>query len=291
MALSVTSPSHRRVAPEVTLRRPHRPVRADFPHTVLPVMAAQDPRRDGVGLFTGFRVSVYPARDPTPSHHQAASFPTPRLRRSPFACFTTVLWSCYDCPQFPALPSAFPALDRAALWLTSLVRSSRPGSPRPARLGVVNRFHPLPVFGPQGTCGSPKFPENPIVPLPCSRTPAEPWCLAFAAPRCCPPTRERGGPQRPRVISELYYTASALAVYASCRHHWRRRKTRFRGWPTFPGWDSSVPTEFCWEVSAFGLPLPWASLGAVPIHTVGSISTYGVYREGPRRGYGAVPVK
>ena len=109
---------------------------------------------------------------------------------------------------------------------------------------------------PKDDVGSHKFPENPVVPLPCSRTPAEPWCLAFTAPRCCPPTRERRGPQRPRVISELYHTASALAVYASCRHHWRRRKTRFRGWPTFPGWDSSLPTEFCREVSAFRRPLP-----------------------------------
>jgi len=30
-------------------------------------------------------------------------------------------------------------------------------------------------------------------------------------------------------LSELYHTALALAVYASCRHYWRRRKTRFRG--------------------------------------------------------------
>jgi hypothetical protein len=57
-------------------------------------------------------------------------------------------------------------------------------------------------------------------------------------------------------LSELYRMASALAVYASCRHRWRRRKTRFRGWPAFPGWDSSLPTEFCREVSAFRLPLP-----------------------------------
>ena len=131
--------------------------------------------------------------------------------------------------SFPPIPPHLPALGQAALWLTSLVRSPWPGSPRPVRLGVINRFHPLPVFGPQGTCGSPKFPENPIVPMPCSRTPAEPRCLAFPAPRGCPPTTVRRGPQRPREISELYHTASALAVYASCRHLRRRRKTRFRG--------------------------------------------------------------
>ena len=45
------------------------------------------------------------------------------------------------------------------------------------------------------------------------------------------------------IISMLNHTASALAVYASCRHLWRLRKTRFRGWPTFSGWDW-LPTEF-----------------------------------------------
>src|SRR5208283_3236233 len=47
-------------------------------------------------------------------------------------------------------PPHFPALGRAALWLTSLVRSRSPGSPRAARLGVVGRFHPVPAFGPKG---------------------------------------------------------------------------------------------------------------------------------------------
>jgi hypothetical protein len=95
--------------------------------------------------------------------------------------------------SFPPYPPPRPALGQAALWLTPHVRSPRPGSPRPARLAVINRFHPIPVFGPQGTCGSPKFPENPSVPMPCSRTPAEPWCLAFAAPRCAPRQRNAEG--------------------------------------------------------------------------------------------------
>jgi len=49
-----------------------------------------------------------------------------------------------------------------------------------------------------------------------------------------PSVRQRKLQQR-TVISRLIHTASALAVYASCRHLWRRRKTRFRGWPAFPG--------------------------------------------------------
>ena len=132
------------------------------------------------------------------------------------------------------------------------------------------------------------------MPLPCSRTPVEPGCLAFTAPQCCPPTRERGGPRRPRVISELYYTASALAVYASCRHRWRRRKTRFRGWPIFPGWDSSLPTEFCWEVPAFRLPLPlgfaWRCPDKHRRFNFNLRCVSGVDRKRPRRGAGRVMV-
>jgi len=94
-------------------------------------------------------------------------------------------------------PPHFPALDRAALWLTSLVRSHSPGSPRSARRVFLFPVSPISGVCPQGTYGSHKFPENPIVPLPCSRTPAEPPCLAFAALRCCPPTTKREGPRRP----------------------------------------------------------------------------------------------
>ncbi len=155
----------------------------------------------------------------------------------------------------PALHS-LRALNRTALWLTSLVRSSRPGSPRPARLGVVDRLHPLPVVGPQGTCGSPKFPENPSVPLPCSRTPAEPRCLAFTALRCCPPSTEQGGPRRPwsfrsSIARPQHWLFTLRAAIAD-----DDAKLASGVWPLFPGWDSSLPTEFCREVSAFRLPLP-----------------------------------
>ena len=158
--------------------------------------------------------------------------------------------------SFPPNPPHLPALGQAALWLTSLFRSPRPGSRRPARLGVINRCHPLPVLSPQGTCGSPKFPENPIVPLPCSRTPAEPGCLAFTAPRCCPPPTVPGGPRRPGAFRSsitrpqhwLFTLRAAIADDDA--------KLASGGWPLFPGWDSSLPTEFCWEVSAFRLPLP-----------------------------------
>jgi hypothetical protein len=63
------------------------------------------------------------------------------------------------------------------LELTSLVRSPGPGSPRPRRLDVVHRFHPLRPWS-QGDHGSPKFPANssdlcPALgprPAPCARS-------------------------------------------------------------------------------------------------------------------------
>lgn len=70
-------------------------------------------------------------------------------------------------------PSAFPALGRAASRLTSPVRSSRPGSRRPARLGVDHRFHPLRSLFARNLRFS-QVPCVPLRPLPCSRTPTVP---------------------------------------------------------------------------------------------------------------------
>ena len=103
---------------------------------------------------------------------------------------------------------------------------------------------PFPVFGPQGICGSPILPEDPHVPLPCSRTPAEPRGLAFTALRCCPPTPVLRGPRRSR---EFWSSITRP-------EHWRftlraaitddDAKLASGVWPIFPGWDSSLPTEF-----------------------------------------------
>ena len=151
------------------------------------------------------------------------------------------------------LPSASSALGQAALWLTSLVRSCGSGSPRPARLGVVNRFHPCPVFGPQGTCGSPKFPGNPIVPLPCSRTPVEPPCLAFAALRYCPPTTKRGGPQRHQSFRSSITRPQHWLFTLRAAITDDDAKLASGGWPIFPGWDSSYPLS---SVGKFRLSAP-----------------------------------
>lgn len=152
-------------------------------------------------------------------------------------------------------PPHFSALGLAALWLTSLVRSRLPGSPRPTRPGVVNRFHPPPVSSPRD--------------LRLSQVPREPHC-AFAVlsdsgrasvpslrgTSVLPPLNRTERASTTMELSELYHTASALAVYASCRHYWRRRKTRFRGMANLSRVGFQLPTEFCWEVSALRLPLP-----------------------------------
>ena len=71
-----------------------------------------------------------------------------------------------------------------------------------------------------------------------------------------PLRNEKGRTPTTMKLSELYHTASALAVYASCRHHWRLRKTRFRGMANLSRVGFQLPTEFYREVSAFRLPLP-----------------------------------
>jgi len=54
--------------------------------------------------------------------------------------------------------------------------------------------------------------------LPCSRTPVESGCQAFAAPRCCPRDRYHEDLGN-RNLSRLNHTASAVASYASCPGH------------------------------------------------------------------------
>jgi len=135
------------------------------------------------------------------------------------------------------------------LELTSLVCSPGPGSPRPKRLGVVHRFSPAPVCGPKETYGAPRFPENPITPLPYSQIPAEPRRLASLRRSGVAPANSTTKAPARNILSRLNHMALAFTVYASCRPLGRRRKTRFRGWLTFSGWDW-LPTEFFRAVSA-----------------------------------------
>jgi hypothetical protein len=181
-----------------------------------------------------FGVSEYPTRDPAPSHHQDSSLP---YSQAPAVSVRLVSTGTMKLLRLPIL------------------------SPRPPFVGLGGDT----LASAKDDVGSPKFPENPSVPMPCSRTPAEPRCLAFAALRCCPPTTEPGGPRRPggfrcSITRPQHWLFTLRAAIAD-----DDAKLASGGWPLFPGWDSSLPTEFCWEVSAFRPPLPlgFASLGAI----------------------------
>jgi hypothetical protein len=137
-----------------------------------------------------------------------------------------------------------------------------PGSPRILHARVL--FQPVspssPVFWSQGTYGSLKFPENPTVPLPCSWTPAEPWCLAFTAPRCCPPSTERGGPRQPwRFRSSMTWLQHSLfTLRAAITGDYAKLASGV--WPVFPGWDCKYPLSSVEKFVSCDFPFSWASL-------------------------------
>ena len=87
------------------------------------------------------------------------------------------------------------------------------------------------------------FPGNPNVPLPCSQTPAGPRRLAFTALRYC---SRRSNNESPSIwlfrgsITRLQHWLFTLRAALSDDY----AKLASGGWPTFPGWDSNVPTEF-----------------------------------------------
>jgi hypothetical protein len=153
--------------------------------------------------------------------------PSPAFPRYYVAAKTTVV-------ARPAL--RFSGVAQGGLELTSLARSPGPGSPRLMRLGVVDRCHPLPVLIPR-TYGPPRFPENPVMPLPCSQIPAGPRRLACLRRCGAAPANSTAKAPATNILSRLNPTALALAIYASCRPRGRLRKTHFRWWLTFSGWD------------------------------------------------------
>ena len=75
--------------------------------------------------------------------------------------------------------------------------------------------------------GSPVFPCNPLLSLPCSKTPTEPLQLAMIRWFGVVP-----GSPMPKTsvknLSRLNSKALTVTVYASCLYLYRRRKTRFR---------------------------------------------------------------
>jgi hypothetical protein len=159
--------------------------------------------------------------------------------------------------------------------LTSLGSLAQVGKSAACTPGCCLPVSPISGFRSQGTYGAHKFPENPIVPLPCSWTPVEPRCLAFAALRCCPPSAEGEGPRRPwsfrsSITRPQHWLFTLRAAITD-----DDAKLASGGWPLFPGWDSSSPTEFCREVSAFRLSLPLGFACRDLLSPVKSRSPYG----------------
>ncbi len=77
---------------------------------------------------------------------------------------------------------------------------------------------PLPVLGPKGPTALPSSQRTPVCLCRALRLRPSLGRLAFTAPRCCPPGDQTRRASATSKLSELYHTALALAVYASCRH-------------------------------------------------------------------------
>lgn len=148
------------------------------------------------------------------------------------------------------------------LGLISFFRSPGRGNRRPdTRVLLTGVTLCLPVCFTRGHLRFSQVPCEPLVHLPCSQTPVGPPRQAMAAFRCCP-RQQDGKDSSHTVLSRLYHTAFALAVYASCRPFERRRKTRFR-WVANPcRMGFLMPIEFVRRVSAWRFPSPRAYLGA-----------------------------
>jgi hypothetical protein len=146
-------------------------------------------------------------------------------------------------PRYYAL-LRLPAVRPALLWFSLCsavplgVRCSLPSLPDAAQLGPGAWSPGAPPGLSMETVGPPRFLGNPRVRLPCSRTPAGPWRLALAPPRCCPRCANGEDPSDQN-LSRLYHTAFALAVYASQPGSPRDHARLASGWwLAFAGWDS-----------------------------------------------------
>ena len=114
----------------------------------------------------------------------------------------------------------------------------------------------VPAHFSTASSGISRVPVEPFAGMPCSQIPAEPPRLAIAASWCCPPLPRNRWTSTLRSFRDSIArpSCSLCTLHAAITDD--DAKLASGGWPTFPGWDSSVPTEFCREVSASRLPLP-----------------------------------
>ena len=110
---------------------------------------------------------------------------------------------------------------------------------RPGIYGLHTDGLPLTGSLPMEYFGSPRFLGSPLVPLPCSRTPAAPPHLAFFGGLVLSPLTQRRRPQRyPHFrgsITQLRHLLSTLPDSAFPT----LAKLASGGWLTFTGWDSN----------------------------------------------------
>ena len=148
-----------------------------------------------------------------PTVHDPAPPSLPRVRWMAFPCFDGTMKCSDSLPPFPPHFVSFAWRYHPLRLSSSLLPSPTPTWGR----GVLGLATPTrPVHKEMETTGPPKFLGNPLVPTPCSWTPARPTYQAITVVRHGPRAyNDEGSPRE--VISGLDRTASALAVYASPR--------------------------------------------------------------------------
>ena len=197
----------------VSHRLPHRPVRAVFPHTVLPVTASCRSviRRCHVYTISDHCVSIVFPHDGPVTVSAPSLLPGSGRPRSP------AFYQYYEQTKTPdGLLRTLPLSVEHGYLSCFLCSLHLAGKRQLGGLVVDTRWRPLRYWS-QDLVGSLMFPGNPLVPLPCSLTPVGPTSLTITGLRCCPRPHNNEGSSN-TFISRLNHTALTLAVYASCRH-------------------------------------------------------------------------
>ena len=158
---------------------------------------------------------------------------------------------CHVAPQYLGLISAF----------RSPVRGNRRASARVFVQPVHPRFRCL---RPKDAFGSPKFPANPSVPLPCSRTPVGPRASLCTALRCWSP--QNATSRTPD--DDMSFVALSHGLSTGCLRFVPPSRTTTQN--SLPAADRPfrvgffMPTEFVRRVSSLSrFPSPRAYLGAM----------------------------
>ena len=175
------------------------------------------------------------ARDPAPSHHQDSSLPYSQ------APAVSVRLLCFGTMKLLRLPIF---------------------SHRPSCVGLDGDT----LAAAKDDVGSPKFPENPIVPVPCSQTPAEPRRLAFAAPQCCPSHADQKGLDNIAAFGALSHGLGTGCLRFVPPLLATTQNSLPGDGQSFPGGIPMYPLSSIGKFLPLGFPFPWVLLGATAFH-------------------------